>query len=151
MQTSSTPSLGGMNTRILLLIPCILLRSLVIGQSSVHSLIPAPQQVIIGEGSFTIAADSRITVASPDLEEEGTYLRDQLKALIQLELMLLPRPMAVAGGIHLAVLPNDTVAAEGYNFNFTPGKVTLYVDDFAARLERRREWTGLGDDAPELT
>lgn len=29
----------------------------------------------------------------------------------------------------------DTVAAEGYDFEFAPEKVTLYVDDFEARLE----------------
>jgi len=120
-----------MNTRILLLIPCILLRSLVIGQASIHSLIPAPQQVIIGEGIFTIAADTRTTVASPDLEEEGTYLRDQLKELLHLELMLLPSPMAAAGGIHLAVLPNDTVAAEGYTLTISTDRITIAGDDEA--------------------
>jgi NAD(P)-dependent dehydrogenase (short-subunit alcohol dehydrogenase family) len=29
----------------------------------------------------------------------------------------------------------DTIAAEGYDFDFAPEKVTLYVDDFRARLE----------------
>jgi NAD(P)-dependent dehydrogenase (short-subunit alcohol dehydrogenase family) len=29
----------------------------------------------------------------------------------------------------------DTIAAEGYDFDFAPEKVTLYVDDFKARLE----------------
>lgn len=29
----------------------------------------------------------------------------------------------------------DTIAAEGYDFEFVPEKVTLYVDDFKARLE----------------
>lgn len=44
----------------------------------------------------------------------------------------------------------DTIAAEGYDFIFTPSKATLYADDFIARLERRREWTGLADYTPEL-
>jgi len=30
---------------------------------------------------------------------------------------------------------SDTLAAEGYDFNFTPEKVTLYVDDFVARQQ----------------
>jgi hypothetical protein len=29
----------------------------------------------------------------------------------------------------------DTIASEGYDFDFGPDKVTLYVDDFKARLE----------------
>ena len=29
----------------------------------------------------------------------------------------------------------DTIAAEGYDFHFAPEKVTLYVDDFRARLD----------------
>ncbi len=37
----------------------------------------------------------------------------------------------------------DTIAAEGYAFAFAPEKATLYVDDFVARQERRREWTKL--------
>lgn len=31
----------------------------------------------------------------------------------------------------------DTIAAEGYDFAFTPEKVTLYADDMRQRLERR--------------
>lgn len=37
----------------------------------------------------------------------------------------------------------DTIAAEGYGFNFAPEKATLYTDDFEARRNRRREWTKL--------
>ena len=36
----------------------------------------------------------------------------------------------------------DTVAAEGYDFDFTPEKVTLYVDDFIARQNERSVWSG---------
>lgn len=37
----------------------------------------------------------------------------------------------------------DAVAAEGYDFDFTPEKVTLYVDDFIARQDERKMWSGL--------
>lgn len=35
----------------------------------------------------------------------------------------------------------DTIAAEGYDFEFAPEKVTVYVADFVERLNRRDEWT----------
>jgi NAD(P)-dependent dehydrogenase (short-subunit alcohol dehydrogenase family) len=35
----------------------------------------------------------------------------------------------------------DTIAAEGFDFAFSPEKVTIYPDDLAERLARRREWT----------
>lgn len=35
----------------------------------------------------------------------------------------------------------DTIAAEGYDFPFSPDKVTLYVDDFVARVKERGRWT----------
>lgn len=40
----------------------------------------------------------------------------------------------------------DTITAEGYDFDFAPNKVTLYVEDFVQRLERRKEWTKLRAD-----
>jgi NAD(P)-dependent dehydrogenase (short-subunit alcohol dehydrogenase family) len=39
----------------------------------------------------------------------------------------------------------DTIAAEGYEFVFAPEKVTLYPQDFTARLEQRAHWTQLGE------
>ncbi len=36
----------------------------------------------------------------------------------------------------------DTIAAEGYDFDFAPQKATLYVEDFNYRLEQRRQWSG---------
>jgi NAD(P)-dependent dehydrogenase (short-subunit alcohol dehydrogenase family) len=38
----------------------------------------------------------------------------------------------------------DTIAAEGFDFAFSPEKVTIYPEDLAERLARRREWTGVG-------
>lgn len=38
----------------------------------------------------------------------------------------------------------DTIAAEGFDFAFRPEKVTIYPEDLAERLARRREWTGVG-------
>jgi NAD(P)-dependent dehydrogenase (short-subunit alcohol dehydrogenase family) len=37
----------------------------------------------------------------------------------------------------------DTIAAEGYDFDFAPEKATLYVDEFNTRTAQRREWTTL--------
>ncbi len=37
----------------------------------------------------------------------------------------------------------DAVLAEGYNFEFTPEKVTLYIDEFVERLNQRKSWTTL--------
>ena len=36
----------------------------------------------------------------------------------------------------------DSVAAEGFNFEVSPEKVTLYVDDFIARQNERSRWSG---------
>jgi len=34
----------------------------------------------------------------------------------------------------------DTIAGEGFDFTFAPGKVTLYVDDFVARRQRQANY-----------
>jgi NAD(P)-dependent dehydrogenase (short-subunit alcohol dehydrogenase family) len=37
----------------------------------------------------------------------------------------------------------DTIAAEGYDFDFAPHKVTAYVEEFAQRLAARQGWSQL--------
>jgi hypothetical protein len=50
---------------------------------------------------------------------------------------LAAQPPERFSGLHFDAGPiADTIAAEGYDFAFTPAKVTLYVGDFVAR----REW-----------
>ncbi len=58
---------------------------------------------------------------------------------------LVAQPPARFTGLRFDAGPlADAVAAEGYDFDFTPEKATLYVEDFVARQARRREWTKLG-------
>ena len=51
---------------------------------------------------------------------------------------LAAQPPARFTGLRFDAGPiSDTVAAEGYDFDFAPEKVTLYVDDFVARQQQR--------------
>jgi NAD(P)-dependent dehydrogenase (short-subunit alcohol dehydrogenase family) len=55
---------------------------------------------------------------------------------------LISQPPARFTGLRFDAGPlADAIAADGYDFEFAPEKVTLYVPDFVERLEQRKNWT----------
>jgi NAD(P)-dependent dehydrogenase (short-subunit alcohol dehydrogenase family) len=85
---------------------------------------------------------TRAEAASRSQEEQATWV-DPLLLAPAFVWLLRQKPSRFTGLRFDAGPVADAVAAEGYDFEFAPSKVTLYVEEFIQRLEQRKDWTTL--------
>jgi hexosaminidase len=91
---------------------------------SIH-IIPEPQELVAGKGSFTLSPNATIVHNHKDLQFLAGYLKDVVKTTTRLALKSQLNGTLQQGKINLLLDPKSNGGKEGYQLNVSEGSVTI--------------------------